>query len=101
MSIKTLKAGDCYSYLAISYSLQGDYTQSLSYFEKSISEYRKVGYKLGISSVTNNMGGTYYYLGNLPKALSCYQKVLDIQKRSKILRLLQLPPKILEGYILN
>ena len=29
------------------------------------------------------MGGTYYYLGKLPQALSCYQKVLELQKEIK------------------
>ena len=77
---KSQKAGDCYSYKAVTYYYQGDYSNALIFFKKSTKEYKKTNYKKGISSILNNIGGVYYYLGNYLNALNYYKQAIVIQE---------------------
>ncbi|CAF1144573.1 unnamed protein product [Adineta steineri] len=63
---------------------QGEYSEALTYYEKSLAIYQEtLPYNhLSLGNSYNNIGVVYYNVGDYPKALSSHEKALAIQQQS-------------------
>lgn len=60
---------------------QGDITNALKYFHRSLKLYEKINYLEGIARASNNIGLIYHDQENLKKALQYYHKALKIREK--------------------
>ncbi|CAF1290208.1 unnamed protein product [Rotaria sordida] len=73
------------------YDDMGDYSQALSYYEKSLNTYKKIlpPNDIGLAWPYNNIGNVYDNMGEYSKALSSHERALEIRK-------IALPPNHLD-----
>ncbi|CAF1236257.1 unnamed protein product [Rotaria sordida] len=66
------------------YDSMGDYSQALSYYEKSLDIKKKIlsPNDIGLASSYNNIGMVYDNMGEYSKALSSYERAFDIYKKA-------------------
>jgi CHAT domain-containing protein/Tfp pilus assembly protein PilF len=60
---------------------QGDYEQSVVYYQKALAHFEKQRNQIGIRDVLANLANAYYKQGNYDLALEYYQKLLAIQEK--------------------
>ena len=72
-----------YSMTAHMYSEMGDYSKSLSFYQKAFHIRRKTlpANHPSMATLYNNIGSLYLHMGEHSKALSFYQKALDIHQK--------------------
>lgn len=63
------------------YNNQGDVSQALEYFFRSLKLYDKLKDKKGIAQAANNIGLVYHQQENIPMALRYYHKALKIREQ--------------------
>jgi serine phosphatase RsbU (regulator of sigma subunit)/Tfp pilus assembly protein PilF len=63
------------------YNNQGDVSQALEYFFRSLKLYEKLKDKKGVAQAANNIGLVYHQQENIPMALRYYHKALKIREQ--------------------
>ncbi|PCJ27443.1 MAG: hypothetical protein COA97_04030 [Flavobacteriales bacterium] len=63
------------------YNNQGNISQALKYFHRSLKLYKDVKDKKGVARASNNIGLIYHEQGNIPMALKYYHKALKIREQ--------------------
>jgi serine phosphatase RsbU (regulator of sigma subunit) len=63
------------------YNNQGNVSQALKYFYRSLGIYEKLDDDKGIARASNNIGLIYHEQGNLSQALKYYHKALKIREK--------------------
>ncbi|CAF1278495.1 unnamed protein product [Rotaria sordida] len=68
--------------LGSTYDSMGDYSQALSYYEKSLNTYKKIlpPNDISLAWPYNNIGLVYHNMGEYSKALSSHEQALEIRK---------------------
>ncbi|CAF4085708.1 unnamed protein product [Adineta steineri] len=63
---------------------QGEYSEALTYYEKTLAIYQKTlpSNHLNLAYSYNNIGLLYYNMGDYPEALSFQEKALEIRQQS-------------------
>ena len=51
---------------------------AIDFLEKSLDVKEKAGFKNGVGTTLNNLGYTYYEMGDIDKALSYFQQAYDL-----------------------
>lgn len=67
-------------FIGFIYRNQGDATQALNYYKRSLKIEEETGNKKGLAESLNNIGYVYDNLGDIPKAISYYEKSLKIRE---------------------
>jgi adenylate cyclase len=72
------KKGLAYSYksLGMAYYFQGNYVETLLYWQQSLKTFESIGDKLGIANMLNNLGAVNFNEGDDEKAIDYYVKSL-------------------------
>ena len=60
--------------------VKGNYPEAFEFGQRSLKLSEEVGYKRGVSSALNNMGGVYVLQGAIPQALDLYQRSLKLEE---------------------
>jgi adenylate cyclase len=65
------KVGVAYAYknLGLVYYNQGNYVETVNYWQQSLTMFEAIGYKKGIANILGNFGALYFDQGDDPKAL--------------------------------
>lgn len=66
--------------LSRQYQGTGDFTEALSYAEKSLELAQKLNYSIGIGNALSSRGGVLWYLGENEKAIENHLKAAQIRK---------------------
>ncbi|MBC8644849.1 tetratricopeptide repeat protein [Flavobacterium lindanitolerans] len=81
------KKGKAYSLLMSgrAYS-KGDYPTSITYFQNSLEVYEDLKIKVSVANCHLNIGRSYYYLTDFPKALEHLKTATELSEQSGKLR---------------
>ena len=76
------KKGLAYSYksLGMAYYFQGNYIETLLYWQQSLKTFESIGDKLGIANMLNNLGAVNFNEGDDEKAIDYYVKSLRVSE---------------------
>jgi tetratricopeptide (TPR) repeat protein len=84
---KTIKndslLGECYWGFAALYGSKRSYAIAIKYFELAAMTYLKAKSYFEAANAYNNVGATWYDLGNKKKAMAYYQKELQLARKHK------------------
>jgi tetratricopeptide (TPR) repeat protein len=69
----------CQLSLGVIYALTGEFDLSLKHEKESLEIFRETNNKAYISMILNNMGSTYYYIGDYEKTLNCLEESLILR----------------------
>ena len=72
-----------YKRLGLVYYMQGNYLQTLDYWDKSLEEFRKIKDQSGEANIINNIGTVYFDQTDETKALEYFLKSLKISENLK------------------
>ena len=76
------KKGTAYALKSIgmSYYFQGNYIETVLYWQQSLNTFRAMGDKLGIANILNNLGAVNFNEGNAEKAIEYYLESLKVSE---------------------
>ena len=76
------KKGTAYALKSIgmSYYFQGNYIETVLYWQQSLNTFRAMGDKLGIANILNNLGAVNFNEGNSEKAIEYYLESLKVSE---------------------
>jgi signal transduction histidine kinase len=76
------KRGQAYALKSIgmSYYFQGNYIETLLYWQQSLSTFQSIGDKLGIANMLNNLGAVHFNQGDDEKAVNYYLESLKVSE---------------------
>jgi signal transduction histidine kinase len=69
--------------IGIAYYMQGDYMQTLSFWNESLEQFKKANDKKGMANILSNLGAVYYNKGDDPKAIDYYLRALNYAEEIK------------------
>jgi CHAT domain-containing protein/Tfp pilus assembly protein PilF len=67
--------------LGVCYNGLGDYDRALAVLSRAESIFTQLADRYRLSGCVGDMGNTHYFQGNLPAAISCYRRALDLAKQ--------------------
>lgn len=70
-----------YKVIGVNYIMQGDYPQTLEYYEQALKNFEELGDMQGVATLRNNMSQVFMFQGNFPKALEYALDALSITEK--------------------
>lgn len=72
-----------YKYIGMGYYFQGQYSETIIYWEKSLNSFEAINDKVGVSNILSNLGALYANQGDGVKALGYHLRSLKAAEESK------------------
>ena len=69
-------------FIGLGYYFQGDYWETINYWQRSLSSFEAIDDKVGVSNILNNIGAVYYAEGDDTKALEFYLRSLQAAEQT-------------------
>ena len=69
-------------FIGMGYYFQGNYWETINYWERSLSGFEAIGDKVGYSNILNNIGAVYNNEGDDTKALDYYLRSLKVAEET-------------------